>query len=61
MKPEANAVLLTALTKSFNDKPKQVCDSHTKPKQDDGKAEWVRFKRECVLLRGSVTKKGGAK
>jgi hypothetical protein len=60
MKPEANAVLLKAKTQSFNDKPKQVCDSHTERKvvalPDAGRDDWTRFKRECVLLTGRRSK-----
>jgi len=51
------AVLLMAITKAVNDKPNP--QPKLKPKKvlgdgnpNDGKAEWVRFKSECVLLKG---------
>lgn len=64
MLTEANrAILLMAKTKATKDKPKatrgQVSTTHStggafvKP---DGKAEWVRFKTECVLLKGRRSK-----
>lgn len=59
MNPKANAVLLQAKTKSFNAKPKQMCETHTKQTiaiADAGRDDWTRFKRECVLLRGSKSK-----
>lgn len=56
MKPEALAVLMLAKTKavSVKAKPKPIA---TPVANDDGKAQWTRFKSECVLL----TKKGGAR
>lgn len=61
MNPKANAVLLQAKTQSFKVKPKPVCDSHTERKvviaaTTDGQADWVRFKSECVLLKGRRSK-----
>lgn len=54
MKPEANAVLLYA-KQTLTSKPKPNIGTPVpkKPKQDDGKAEWKRFKSECVLLKGA--------
>lgn len=52
------AILLMVKTKPFEVKPKpQPRKSATSVAKDDGKAEWVRFKSECVLL----TKKGAGK
>lgn len=60
MKAENLAVLLQA-RQLISSKPKPIvpCDSHTKAKakggacvKPDGQAEWVRFKTECVLLKG---------
>lgn len=61
---ENRAILLMAKTKATKDKP--MCDSHTKKDKHtstggafvkpDGKAEWVRFKTECVLLKGRGNK-----
>jgi hypothetical protein len=62
MNPKANAVLLQAKTQAFKVKAKPVCDSHTKQERvviaatTDGQADWVRFKRECVLLKGGKSK-----
>lgn len=56
MKPEANAVLLYA-KQTLTTKPKLTQHKPsgvTVTPKDDGKAEWLRFKSECVLL----TKKG---
>ena len=56
MKPEANAVLLYAkqnITQRVKPtKPSFGTVVPKKPKQDDGASEWVRFKSECVLLKG---------
>lgn len=60
MKAENLAVLLQA-RQLISSKPKPIvaCDSHTKQNptggacvKPDGRAEWVRFKTECVLLKG---------
>lgn len=46
------AILLMVKTKPFEVKPKpQPRKSATSVAKDDGKAEWVRFKSECVLLK----------
>jgi hypothetical protein len=53
MKPEANAVLLYAkqnITQRV--KPTKPNIGTPAPKKDDGASEWVRFKSECVLLKG---------
>jgi hypothetical protein len=56
MKAENLAVLMRAYAITKPTKAKPMCESHTKPKAeakpDDGKADWVRFKSECVLLKG---------
>jgi len=65
MKPEANAILLMAVTKPSNDnarsnpkaRPSLGGATQTKPRGYAeamvmvGKADWVRFKSECVLLK----------
>jgi len=62
MKKENLAVLLLAKQAiQTKVKPKPVCDSHTERKvviaaTTDGHADWVRFKRECVLLKGRRSK-----
>lgn len=53
MKPEANAVLLYA-KQTLTTKPKLTQHKPsgvTVTPKDDGKAEWLRFKSECVLLK----------
>ncbi len=55
MNAKNQAILLMVKTKATKDKPKPSL-GYGNPK-DDGKAEWVRFKSECVLL----TKKGGVR
>jgi hypothetical protein len=63
MKKENLAVLLLAKQAiQTKVKSKPVCDSHTKQERvviaatTDGHADWVRFKRECVLLKGGKSK-----
>jgi hypothetical protein len=52
------AVLLMAKTKPFEVKPnKGKTEKFATPvAKDEGKAEWVRFKSECVLLKGGKSK-----
>jgi hypothetical protein len=64
MDAKANAILLMVKTKPSNDKA--LCKSYTKRSTkrngyaeamamvaaDDGRQDWVRFKSECVLLKG---------
>ena len=56
------AILLMAKTKPFNDKVKQIGNGYqklNKPTPQDeaqAQAEWVRFKSECVLLKGRRSK-----
>ena len=55
MKPEANAVLLYAkqnITQRVKPTKPNIGTPVPKKQPDDGKAEWVRFKSECVLLKG---------
>jgi len=52
------AVLLMAKTKPFEVKPNRSKTEKfaTPVAKDEGKAEWVRFKSECVLLKGGKSK-----
>jgi len=52
------AILLMAKTKPFKDKPKQKIGTSVPNQQDEAQAqaEWVRFKSECVLLKGRRSK-----
>jgi hypothetical protein len=52
MNAKANAILLMAKTKATKVKPIGTVVPKAKPKPDDGVNEWVRFKSECVLLKG---------
>lgn len=47
------AVLLMAITKPFEVKPnRSKTEGFATPvAKDEGRAEWVRFKSECVLLK----------
>jgi len=52
------AILLMAKTKPFEVKPNRSKTEKfaTGVAKDEGKAEWVRFKSECVLLKGGKSK-----
>jgi hypothetical protein len=52
------AILLMAKTKPFEVKPNRSKTEKfaTPVAKDEGKAEWVRFKSECVLLKGGKSK-----
>lgn len=52
------AILLMAKTKPFEVKPNRSKTEKfaTPVAKDEGKEDWVRFKSECVLLRGSKSK-----
>jgi hypothetical protein len=56
MNEKNRAILLLVNTKPSHVKPKAQ-PRVTVTQKDDGKAEWVRFKSECVLL---IAKKKGA-
>jgi hypothetical protein len=53
MHAKANAILLLAKTKATKVKPIGTVVPKPKAERSEGVDEWTRFKRECVLLRGS--------